>query len=149
MANRVEKFDANKKAAYLELLRTGGRRMASARAVGINPRTVEKHMRRYPGFAQLLSEAEMEANEFIENALYKAAREGNVTAIQVWLYNRAPSRWKDQRNMKVTVGDGDIDEAIETELARLSASGQDKTASSSSDEKISGPSDSESDSSDD
>lgn len=98
---RVEKFDAEKKAQYVTLLRDGGRRMASARAVGVDPRTVEKHMHKYPDFAVEVSRAEMEANQQVESALYRAALAGNVTACQVWLYNRDSERWKDQRNVKV------------------------------------------------
>jgi hypothetical protein len=50
-----------------------------------------------PKFAEEVERAEMEANETVENALFEAAQSGNVVAIQVWLYNRMPDRWKDKR----------------------------------------------------
>ena len=46
-------------------------------------------------------QAELEANELVENALFQAAIGGNVTACQVWLYNRMPDRWADRRNVRI------------------------------------------------
>ena len=60
-------------------------------------------MQRYPSFAEEVSRAEMLANEEVENALYTAAVSGNVTACQVWLYNRLPDAWADRRNIKAEV----------------------------------------------
>lgn len=100
MAGKVGKFDTIKKDAYLAKLRCGGRRMASAREVGVDPRTVEKHMQKYPSFAEEVSRAEMEANQHVEHALFNAALSGNTTAIQVWLYNRSPDRWADKRQLE-------------------------------------------------
>ena len=91
------KFDTTKKERFLELLRNGGRRGASAKAVGVHRATVVDHMKADEGFAEAVSEAEMEANELVENALFSAALKGNVTAIQVWLYNRWGERWADRR----------------------------------------------------
>jgi hypothetical protein len=39
---------------------------------------------------------EREANEEVEDALFKAAKKGNVAACKLWLYNRDPQRWKDR-----------------------------------------------------
>lgn len=106
MAQRREKFDETKKAEYLDLLRNGGRRQTSARAVGIDPSTVAEHMNKYPEFAVEVSRAEMEANEQVEDALFQAATSGHVTACQVWLYNRVPDAWSDRRNLKLQGADG-------------------------------------------
>jgi len=87
----------------LELLREGSRRGTAAHAVGVTRQTVSEHKKRDPEFAALADDAEMDANEEVEDALYMAATSGNVVAAQVWLYNRWPDRWKDKRNIGVSV----------------------------------------------
>jgi len=98
MKRKPYKFTDKKKKEYLDLLRDGGRRHASARSVGISPWTAVNHMNEDEEFRNEVELAEMEANERVEDALFMAAESGNVTAIQVWLYNRAPDRWTDKRN---------------------------------------------------
>ena len=97
VGRRPYKFTEERKRAYLDLLRQGGRRHASARSIGISPWTVVNRMNSDPKFAAEVEKAEMEANETVENALYEAALSGNVIACQVWLYNRMSERWKDKR----------------------------------------------------
>ena len=102
-----KKFDRAKKDEYLGLLREGIRRGQAAQQVGVDRATVQRHMQRYPSFAQEVSQAEMLANEEVENALYTAAVSGNVTACQVWLYNRLPDAWADRRNIKAEISGKD------------------------------------------
>ena len=45
-------------------------------------------------------------NDIVEDALFDAAESGNVTAIQVYLYNRVPERWSDKRNVQMTGPNG-------------------------------------------
>lgn len=97
----VYKFDDIKKRAYLDLLRAGGRRHASARLVGVSPQTVINHMHQNPEFAEEVSRAEIEADDEIEDALRMAAISGNVTAALAWLYSRRPERWRDERHTEV------------------------------------------------
>jgi hypothetical protein len=54
-----------------------------------------------PGRAAEEEQAELAAHGKVEDALFKAARCGNVTACQVWLHNRGPDRWQDRRNLRV------------------------------------------------
>ena len=75
--------------------------------MGVDRATVQRHMQRYPTFAQEVSQAEMLANEEVENALYTAAVSGNVTACQVWLYTRLPDAWADRRNIKAEISGKD------------------------------------------
>lgn len=110
MKRKPYKFTDKKKKEYLDLLRDGGRRHASARSVGISPWTAVNHMNEDEEFRNEVELAEMEANERVEDALFMAAESGNVTAIQVWLYNRAPDRWTDKRNPPKT---DDSTEALE------------------------------------
>lgn len=99
---QLAKLDTIKKEKYLELLREGGRRGASAKVVGVHRHTIANHMKKDKAFAKAVSEAEMDANEIIEDAMFEAARSGNTTAMQVWLYNRCPDRWADRRRYEVT-----------------------------------------------
>lgn len=96
------KFGAVKRAAFLTALREGSRRGAAAEAVGISRETVRLAYNADPDFAAQVEQAEMDANEPVEDALYQAALAGNVVAAQVWLYNRMPERWQDRRRVDAT-----------------------------------------------
>jgi hypothetical protein len=109
------KFDAQKREAYLQKLREGCRRGRAAEAVGVSRVTVCDAIRDDAAFADAVTQAELDACEPVEDALFKAATEDrNVTAIQVWLYNRRPDRWKDMRQIGKTDG-------LEALLAQLPA----------------------------
>lgn len=62
-------------------------------------------LRRYladPEFAELVAEASDLADGTVEAALFRlATKERNLGAIQMWLYNRRPDRWKDVRRIEV------------------------------------------------
>lgn len=99
--SNILKFDAKKRAAYLEQLQSGGRRYASARAIGISPATVVNHRKADPEFDDQCNEAEKEADDEVEDALRMAAISGNVTAALAWLYSRRSERWSDTRKVEV------------------------------------------------
>ena len=99
------KFDGSKKQIYLDLIREGKGRVLAAREIGVNIKTVDRHMASDSDFKKAVSLSETEVNQKVENALYEAAVSGNVTAIQVWLYNRDPKRWADRRNIQLA-GEG-------------------------------------------
>jgi hypothetical protein len=92
------KFSEIKREAYLEAIRQGGRRHASAKAVGVHPNTVLKYIKDHPEFRDEIHEAELTACELVENALWKKCIEGNMTAIIFYLLNRSQGRWLDKRN---------------------------------------------------
>jgi len=54
-------------------------------------------------FAAEVAQAETDANELVEQAMFSSALKGNVTAQQVWLYNRDPDRWSDKRNSQLDI----------------------------------------------
>lgn len=118
-ARRRGKFGVRKRTKYLENLREGMRRGAAAQDVGISRETARLAYNAEPEFAAAVEQAEMDANEEIEDALREAALSGNVTAAQVWLYNRVPDRWMDKRNVQVT-GPGGGAVRLETRYAELS-----------------------------
>ncbi len=96
------KFTPAKQKEYLRLLAEDGLgRCAAARAVGLVPQWISSYCKEHPDFEAQRDEAELAANEQVENALYTAALAGNVTACQVWLYNRMPERWADKRSTAV------------------------------------------------
>lgn len=97
----ASRFGAVKREEYLQLLREGSRRHAAARSIGVAPSTVARYAREHAEFARAIEEAEMEANQIVEDALFQAAASGNVIACQVWLYNRDPDRWMDMRRIGV------------------------------------------------
>lgn len=92
------KFTIEKQAEYLKLLAHGGRRHASAYKIGITPALICAARKRDPEFNKAMLAAELIANEHVESSLYKSAINGNVTAQQVWLYNRMPEKWRDARH---------------------------------------------------
>jgi hypothetical protein len=91
---------------YLDLLREGRRRGQAAREVGVHRSTIADHRKLDEAFAAEERLAEMDAVEQVEESLFQAALAGNVTAIQVFLYNRAPERWADKRNIVHTGAGG-------------------------------------------
>lgn len=99
------KFDAIKKTKYLEYISNGHTRGHAATLVGTHRATVSIHMKKDIEFREAVSQAEIDAIGKVENALFEAATSGNVTAIQVYLYNRDPKRWSDRRNIRLA-GEG-------------------------------------------
>lgn len=102
------KFTAKKRKEFLGMIAGGMRRGVAAKALGISRWTVTNHMKEDEAFAEAVGEAEKDADELVEDALYAAACSGNVVAIQVWLYNRQPDVWADKRkvNTEITGKDG-------------------------------------------
>lgn len=92
---------------FLARLTQGARPLTAGAAVGWSPRKVGKMMSD-PDFRILIEEASEMATESIEETLHRVARGGNVSAIQMWLYNRAPDRWKDVKRIETTVS-GHVD----------------------------------------
>lgn len=54
-----------------------------------------------PEFADIVAGATDTANATIEQALFNKASAGNVAAIQMWLFNREPDRWRDVRRIEI------------------------------------------------
>lgn len=69
-----------------------------ARNLGIGRTTFYKWKNEHPEFANALMLSRDVADREIENALYKAAKKGNITAMIFWLKNRKPDEWRDKRD---------------------------------------------------
>lgn len=91
------KFGEKERAAYLELRANGVGKLMSAKGVGVSDETVRQYAREFPEWDDFDRTSASEANEQVANAMFQTALKGNVTAQQVWLYNRAPDDWKDRR----------------------------------------------------
>lgn len=100
------RLTAEVKAEIVEAVAQGRRPTLAARDVGVSRSALWRARTRDADFEAAMLEAEREGNERIEDAMYEAALNGNVTAQQVWLYNRASDRWRDRRNVSVTGADG-------------------------------------------
>lgn len=92
MARTKFSFTKPKREAYLQQIREGVRRGAAADLV-FNPgdsnpdlrRWVREYIEEHPDFERLVLDAEVEATEHVEEALYQAAVSGTVTAAKIWL----------------------------------------------------------------
>lgn len=68
-----------------------------ARNMGINPATLYEWKRKYPKIAESLKRSKDVADRQVENALFKNAISGNITAQIFWLKNRKPDKWRDKQ----------------------------------------------------
>lgn len=101
------KFNFARQAEYLELLNDGEGRMSAAKRVGMTPQAISAHKRAHPKFVAEQERAEIDGaqkrNARMVDALYTSGLQGNVTAQQVWLYNRDPENWCDMRSINARV----------------------------------------------
>lgn len=117
------KFTAEVRTRFFELLREGKRRGVASRMLGLDPGTVRAYAQHHAEFRQERRVAESEADEIIESALFDTARDGNVRAIEVWLFNRKPNVWRDKRQVGIVGATPDAPVAVDVTV-------QDKTESS-------------------
>lgn len=75
--------------------------------IGIDVRTLYRWKKKDSRISQSLKKGKEIADYAVENALYKSAIEGNVTAQIFWLKNRKPQQWRDKQNMELS-GEGKV-----------------------------------------
>ena len=86
MRNKPRKrFTLAPQLEFLTHLRAGMRRGAAAELLGFNRMTVMDFIEDHPEFEKKVLDAEGQANEHVEEALYQAAVSGNVAAARAWL----------------------------------------------------------------
>lgn len=76
--------------------------------IGICHRTLYNWCEKYPEFKEALQESRFTADEAVENALYRSAINGNVTAQIFWLKNRRRKDWGEKKddgqdNVKINI----------------------------------------------
>lgn len=74
--------------------------IASNMSIGIT--TLWEWRKKSPKISNALKTGKDEADLQVENALYKEALKGNITAIIFWLKNRKPSEWRDKIQQEIT-----------------------------------------------
>lgn len=72
-----------------------------AHNMGVSVRSLYNYKSRFPQIATALKVNKEVADIQVENALYKAAIEGNITAQIFWLKNRQGEKWRDNRDLKL------------------------------------------------
>jgi ethanolamine utilization cobalamin adenosyltransferase len=78
-------FTKAKQEEYLLEIRQGTRRGAAAEILGFKRMDVLKYIDETPKFRAQVEDAEKEATELVEEALFQAAVSGNVSAAKTWL----------------------------------------------------------------
>ena len=68
-----------------------------AHNMGISTSTLYDWKNKYPEISKALKKGKEVVNFEVENALYKSALSGNVTAQIYWLNNRMPKRWRNKQ----------------------------------------------------
>jgi hypothetical protein len=96
------KFTAKPQQKFLDQLRQGVRRGAAAEYLGFARRVIDTYIADNPDFAEAVEDAEKDADELIEEAMFQAASNGNVAAAKLWLERRSPDRWAPARGGFVT-----------------------------------------------
>lgn len=92
---RAWSFDRTVRHRFLAMIAGGIPVSQAARACNVSRGHVYRRLHTDPYFAEQFHEAEMEAHETVEGALFMAAASGNVPAIKFYLANKMPGRWAD------------------------------------------------------
>lgn len=71
--------------------------------VGVSSQTLYNWRKKYEEIDEALRMGKDVADRQVENALFNAALEGNVTAIIFWLKNRKPDKWRDMKNIDANI----------------------------------------------
>ena len=68
-----------------------------AQKIGISTKTLYRWQDQYSQICQSLKKGKEIVDYEVENALYKSAISGNVTAQIYWLNNRRPQQWRNKQ----------------------------------------------------
>lgn len=79
-----------------------------AAKMGISVSTVYDWMNKNPEIAAAIKKGRDKSIDMVENALFKSAINGNVTAMIFYLKNRAPERYKDRVDNNINTDNVDI-----------------------------------------
>lgn len=73
-----------------------------ADCLGIGRTTFYEHQKKDPNIQDALKRGRSKGVATVANALFQAAKEGNITAQIFYLKNRAPDEWKDRKDSHIT-----------------------------------------------
>ena len=95
------KFDKDAQRIYLDSLRAGNLKHESARMAGVSFDTVKRRRKADPDFAEAEQMAMEEAREGIEKVLYDMARQGDISAIKMWLTAHDRSTYGQKQTVEI------------------------------------------------
>ncbi|HVE28350.1 MAG TPA: hypothetical protein VNC22_23240 [Sporichthya sp.] len=101
--SNIEDRDAFQVIQILEAVKDGVSPLDAAVQAGWTPAQFRKRMSDRD-FAQLIMEHEEVAVASVESKLHLLAMDGNMSAIALYLYNKAPHRWSDRKRVDVNTG---------------------------------------------
>jgi hypothetical protein len=107
---------------FLRALRECGTIWHAARRVHISRVTVHYWVRHDPKFRQLMLDAKQSAIERLETSAYKRALKGDTLLTIFLLKAYRPETYRDRYEGKID--EGELNQAIERELARLAPRGE-------------------------
>lgn len=84
-----------------------------AHNIGISRSTLSEWKNKYPDFSDALKRSKEVADYEVENALFKKAKMGDVTAQIFWLKNRRPEKWRDKADMTLTPSNGVLESLLD------------------------------------
>jgi len=111
----TEKERREKKRVIIESLKNGSTRTAACQKAKMERITFYRWLNASKKFRKRVEEALLSQVGVVEDALYKSAVEGNVTAQKFFLYNRASGKWKDKIEQKFS---GDLNIKIISAVPR-------------------------------
>lgn len=84
-----------------------------AHNMGVSVSTLNNYKIKYLDILESLKKGKEVADFEVENALYKKAVAGDVTAIIYWLKNRRPKKWRDKPDVTIEDAMKKLDEVLE------------------------------------
>lgn len=98
----VESFDEYTTVErFVQAIANGAKPINAAIEVGWTPAQLNRRMKNDPDFVDLVRFAEEQASGIIEQVMFDKARSGSFPAMQFWLLNRDPERWRDVKRIEV------------------------------------------------
>ena len=106
--SRAEEWTTPEKLEELKQIAGRGVTLSTiAKTLGIDRSTLFDWRKRFPSIDSALKSGADMADDAVEDALHKAAVEGNITAQIFWLKNRRSTRWRDKRDTELS-GSGKV-----------------------------------------
>lgn len=107
--SRAEEWTTPEKLEELKTIAGRGVTLTTiAKTLGIDRSTLFDWRKKYPSIDSALKSGADMADDAVEDALHKAALEGNITAQIFWLKNRRSTKWRDKRDTEIS-GDGKLE----------------------------------------
>lgn len=94
------------KKSIIENLSQGNSVEGTCKKVKINKTTFYEWVKKDKQFAEDVEKARLSQVVVVEDALFKKAKAGNVTAIIFFLCNRSPEKWKNVQRVETEFPDG-------------------------------------------